>query len=199
MLGIVLFVGCFIAAFASIRTILRSDAPTSDCWLTLAAAMGLTSYATLSSFDFPLERITHQTSFTLLLAVVTVLKHAVQPAAGGFPAPGTARLGRLVFVPLVMVALGLGIAYSLAAAGKEGHTIRARVRDVVSLDVSIDIGKRFQTMAGFGASDAWYAHYVGLFWPPAQREAIAQLLFNRTGGIGLSMWRYNIGSGSEGE
>ena len=88
---------------------------------------------------------------------------------------------------------------SPAAAGKEGHTIRARVRDVVSLDLSIDIGKRFQTMAGFGASDAWYAHYVGLFWPPAQREAIAQLLFNRTGGIGLSMWRYNIGSGSDGE
>ena len=88
---------------------------------------------------------------------------------------------------------------SPAAAGKEGHTIRARVRDVVSLDVSINITKRFQTMAGFGASDAWYAHYVGLFWPPAQREAIAQLLFNRTGGIGLSMWRYNIGSGSDGE
>ena len=88
---------------------------------------------------------------------------------------------------------------ALAAAGKEGHTRRALVRDVVSLDVSIDIGKRFQTMAGFGASDRFYAHFVGLFWPPAQREAAAQLLFNRTGGIGLSMWRYNIGSGSEGE
>ena len=126
VLGIVLFVGCFIAAFASIRTILRSDAPASDCWLTLAAAMGLTSYATLSSFDFPLERINHQTSFALLLAVVTVLKHAVQPAAGGFPAPGTARLGRLVFVPLVMVALGLGIAYSLAAVQQEKDVIVAR-------------------------------------------------------------------------
>ena len=126
VLGIVLFVGCFIAAFASIRTILRSDAPASDCWLTLAAAMGLTSYATLSSFDFPLERINHQTSFALLLAVVTVLKHAVQPAAGSFPAPGTARLGRLVFVPLVVVALGLGIAYSLAAVQQEKDVIVAR-------------------------------------------------------------------------
>ena len=126
VLGIVLFVGCFIAAFASIRTILRSDAPTSDCWLTLAAAMGLTSYATLSSFDFPLERINHQTSFALLLAVVTVLKHAVQPAAGSFPAAGTARLGRLVFVPLVVVALGLGIAYSLAAVQQEKDVIVAR-------------------------------------------------------------------------
>ena len=81
---------------------------------------------------------------------------------------------------------------ALAAAGKE----HARVRGG---SLSINITKRFQTMAGFGASDAWYAHYVGLFWPPAQREAAAQLLFNRTSGIGLSMWRYNIGSGSEGE
>ena len=81
---------------------------------------------------------------------------------------------------------------ALAAAGKE----HARVRGG---SLSINITKRFQTMAGFGASDAWYAHFVGLFWPPAQREAAAQLLFNRTGGIGLSMWRYNIGSGSEGE
>lgn len=126
VLGIVLFVGCFVAAFASIRTILRSDAPPNDCWLALAVVMGLTSYITLSSFDFPLERINHQTYFALLLAVVTVLKHAVQPAAGGFPAPGTARLGRLVVVPLVVAALGLGITYSLAAVQQEKDVIVAR-------------------------------------------------------------------------
>ena len=126
VLGIVLFVGCFVAAFASIRTILRSDAPPNDCWLALAVVMGLTSYVTLSSFDFPLERINHQTYFALLLAVVTVLKHAVQPAAGGFPAPGTARLGRLVVVPLVVAALGLGITYSLAAVQQEKDVIVAR-------------------------------------------------------------------------
>ena len=126
VLGIVLFMGCFFAAVASIRTILRSDAPANDCWITLAAAMGLTSYATLSTFDFPLERINHQTYFALLLAVVTVLKHAVQPVTGGFPAPGTVRLGRLVVVPLVVVALGLGIAYSLAAVQQEKDVIVAR-------------------------------------------------------------------------
>ena len=126
VLGIVLFVGCFVAAIASIRTILRSDAPPNDCWLTLAVVMGLTSYVTLSSFDFPLERITHQTYFALLLAVVTVLKHALQPASSGFPAPGTARLGRLVVVPLVVAALGLGITYSLAAVQQEKDVIVAR-------------------------------------------------------------------------
>jgi hypothetical protein len=84
---------------------------------------------------------------------------------------------------------------ALAAAAGKKH---ARVRGG-SPAVSVNITERFQTMAGFGASDAWYAHYVGLFWPVKDREAAAQLLFNQTSGIGLSMWRYNIGSGSEGE
>jgi tetratricopeptide (TPR) repeat protein len=126
VLGIVLFVGCFVAAFAAIRTVLRSDAPPHDRWLALAALMGLISYVTLSCFDFPLERINHQVYLALLLAVVTVCKHAVRPAAGGLPAPGTARLGRLVVVPLVVAALGLGIAYSLAAVQQEKDVIVAR-------------------------------------------------------------------------
>ncbi len=126
VLGIALFVGCFVAAFAAIRTILRSDTPPNSRWLALAACMGLVSYITLSSFDFPLERINHQVYLALLLAVVTVLKHAVQPAAGGFPASGTARLGRLVAVPLVLAALGLGVAYSIAAVRQEKDVIVAR-------------------------------------------------------------------------
>jgi len=126
VLGIVLFVGCFVAAFASIRTILRSDASLGDRWLTLAAFMGLVSYVTLSCFDFPLERVNHQVFLAVLLAVVTVLKHAVQPAVGGFPAPGLVDRGRLVAVPLVVAALGLGIAYSLAAIQQEKDVIVAR-------------------------------------------------------------------------
>jgi O-antigen ligase/Flp pilus assembly protein TadD len=126
VLGIVLFVGCFVSALNSIRTILRSDAPPADRWLTLAALTGLVSYVTLSSFDFPLERINHQVSLALLLAVVAVLKHAVKPAAGGFTASGAARLGRLVVVPGVVAALGLGIAYSLAAIQQEKDVIVAR-------------------------------------------------------------------------
>ena len=126
VLGIVLFVGCFIAAFASIRTILRGDALPDECWLALAAVMGLTSYITLSSFDFPLERINHQVYLALLLAVVTVLKHAVRPAAGGFPASAAVPLGRLVVVPLVATVLGLGVAYSLAAVQQEKDVIASR-------------------------------------------------------------------------
>jgi len=129
VLGILLFVGLFVAAFAAIRTILRADGPADDRWLALVALMGLVSYATLSCFDFPLERINHQVYFALLLAVVSVVKHGIQPVAGNLPAHGFARLGRwsrLVVMPLIVAVLGLGIAYSLAAIQQEKDVILAR-------------------------------------------------------------------------
>ena len=70
------------------------------------------------------------------------------------------------------------------------------------LVLTIDTSRPRQTIRGFGASDAWSIQFVGQ-WPPAKREAIADLLF-QTGldddqnprGIGLSAWRFNIGAGS---
>lgn len=60
-----------------------------------------------------------------------------------------------------------------------------------------------QTMHSFGASDAWRAQFVGKNWPLAKREAIADLFFSKEfdkkgnpKGIGLSLWRFNIGAGS---
>lgn len=59
-----------------------------------------------------------------------------------------------------------------------------------------------QVIHSFGASDAWACQYIGL-WPEAQRTQAADWLFsmedNADGtpkGIGLSMWRFNIGAGS---
>jgi hypothetical protein len=70
------------------------------------------------------------------------------------------------------------------------------------LTLTIATGDVRQTVHSFGASDAWSIQFVGQ-WPIAKREAIADLLFE-TGldanlaprGIGLSMWRFNIGAGS---
>lgn len=60
-----------------------------------------------------------------------------------------------------------------------------------------------QTIDGFGASDAWSILFVGNNWPLKKRERLADLLFstdfNQDGdpkGIGLSIYRYNIGAGS---
>lgn len=59
-----------------------------------------------------------------------------------------------------------------------------------------------QTIEHFGASDAWSMQYIGL-WPEEQQKQIADWLFSTendaTGkpkGIGLSLWRMNLGAGS---
>jgi hypothetical protein len=70
------------------------------------------------------------------------------------------------------------------------------------LTVTINTRELRQTIHNFGASDAWSIQFVGQ-WPLAQREAIADLLFetglddnNDPRGVGLSTWRFNIGAGS---
>jgi len=69
--------------------------------------------------------------------------------------------------------------------------------------VTIDVTQSHQTIEGIGASDAWDLARIGKHWNDPQKEAIAELLFSREvddggqpKGIGLSMWRVNIGAGS---
>jgi O-glycosyl hydrolase len=69
--------------------------------------------------------------------------------------------------------------------------------------IHIDASVKYQTIQGFGASDAWNAEYVGKYWSPAVKNDIAKKLFSKTVdvvgnpmGIGLSRWRFNIGAGS---
>ncbi len=70
------------------------------------------------------------------------------------------------------------------------------------LRVTVNAEDAGQEILGFGASDCWSIQHVGQ-WPLAKREAIADLLFetgldraNDPRGIGLSIWRFNIGAGS---
>jgi O-glycosyl hydrolase len=70
-------------------------------------------------------------------------------------------------------------------------------------EIKIDLNQELQTMDGFGASDAWRCQMVGKNWPIAKRNAIADLLFSKEidaagnpKGIGLSIWRFYLGSGS---
>jgi O-glycosyl hydrolase len=72
-----------------------------------------------------------------------------------------------------------------------------------TLRIRIDPSKAFQTIDGFGASDAWRCDLVGKNWPEAKRKRIADLLFSRETdergnpkGIGLSLWRFYIGAGT---
>lgn len=70
-------------------------------------------------------------------------------------------------------------------------------------EVKVDLAKTFQTIDNFGASDAWSCQFIGN-WPDKKRNQIADLLFSlktkKDGspiGIGLSLWRFNLGAGSE--
>lgn len=65
-----------------------------------------------------------------------------------------------------------------------------------------DISQTYQTLEHFGASDAWSAPFIGR-WSDAERARAAKFLFARSfdasgnpEGIGLSIWRVNLGAGT---
>src|SRR5687768_13864457 len=74
--------------------------------------------------------------------------------------------------------------------------------DVV-LNATINLANEKQTIHSFGASDCWGIKFIGKNWPVDKRNQIADLLFSKEidnngnpKGIGLSMWRINVGAGS---
>lgn len=80
------------------------------------------------------------------------------------------------------------------------------VSNAQPLVVTVQPDQPFQTIHSFGASDCWSAQFIGQNYPLAKREQIADWLFSmdtdKAGnpkGIGLSLWRFNIGAGSTGQ
>jgi O-glycosyl hydrolase len=70
------------------------------------------------------------------------------------------------------------------------------------LQVTVRWDEPHQAIRGFGASGAWSTQFVGT-WPSAKKNKIADWLFSqqkgpegRPEGIGLSIWRFNVGAGS---
>ena len=65
--------------------------------------------------------------------------------------------------------------------------------------ITINISSKYQTIEGFSASDAWIPNNVGKYWNESEKEGIARLLFSteiqdhQPQGIGLSMWRFDVG------
>ncbi|MFS0638887.1 glycoside hydrolase [Mesobacillus foraminis] len=64
-------------------------------------------------------------------------------------------------------------------------------------DIDINVEKKFQEIDGFGASGAWALDPIGSEWSEKNKNKVADLLFSQDKGIGLSLWRFNIGAGSE--
>lgn len=66
----------------------------------------------------------------------------------------------------------------------------------------IDSHHPLQTMEHFGASDCWSMQFIGQ-WPQDKQNQVADWLFStendadgKPKGIGLSLWRFNVGAGS---
>ncbi|GAB4044238.1 glycoside hydrolase [Spirosoma jeollabukense] len=69
--------------------------------------------------------------------------------------------------------------------------------------VTVNLQEEFQTIHSFGASDCWSAKFIGKWQDETKKNQIADLLFSldtlangQPRGIGLSLWRVNIGAGS---
>ncbi|WP_142683959.1 glycoside hydrolase [Chitinophaga polysaccharea] len=82
------------------------------------------------------------------------------------------------------------------------HTASSQQSNSNIIQVNIDLQKTAQTIRNFAASDAWAGQFTGN-WPDSKRNQIADWLFStdttaggQPKGIGLSMWRFNIGAGS---
>lgn len=72
-----------------------------------------------------------------------------------------------------------------------------------SYNVTINPDKHYQTIVDFGASDCWTADFIGKYFDTTEKEKAAKWLFSQNfdengnpEGIGLSMWRVNLGAGS---
>ena len=70
-------------------------------------------------------------------------------------------------------------------------------------DFTIQVSQPRQTIRHFGASDAWSMQFIGLWEDETEQEKIADWLFSTENdaqgkplGIGLSVWRFNLGAGS---
>lgn len=69
-----------------------------------------------------------------------------------------------------------------------------------AIHFEIETDQPCQTMDYFGASDCWSMQFIGL-WPQEKQNQVADWLFSTENhengqpkGIGLSLWRFNVGS-----
>ena len=75
-------------------------------------------------------------------------------------------------------------------------------KTVIHPVLTVDFENKHQIWEGFGASSCWWSQYVGSWDKPYRegelpvREQIARWLYSRDEGIGLTIYRYNVGAGS---
>lgn len=101
---------------------------------------------------------------------------------------------------LLIVGISISLVFSSCNNNTRGKTT-LKVEEHLPI-ISIDTKTEFQEIENFGASDAWSCQFVGN-WPQPKKEVMAKWLFSNKvddkgnpEGIGLSLWRFNLGAGS---
>jgi len=102
--------------------------------------------------------------------------------SGGAPAGGSAGSG------------GEGGTGGAGGAGTGGTPIDLGPALTPDTVVDVDPGTTYQTTQGWGTAFCWFGNVVG-GWSDENKQAIADLLFDREEGLGLNIIRYNIGGG----
>lgn len=99
---------------------------------------------------------------------------------------------------ILIVLLGVGLYIAFGVVGIEGKRTYAEseiVNNNVNSQVTvIDENTKYQTMNGFGASACWMGQEIG-GWDNG--EELISYLYDDEKGIGLNIYRYNLGAGSE--
>lgn len=63
-------------------------------------------------------------------------------------------------------------------------------------EISVDLRQAGEPFRGWGTSLAWWAHGVGT-WPEATVDEVVRLVTDPREGLGLTVFRYNIGGGDQ--
>lgn len=93
------------------------------------------------------------------------------------------------------------VLFACMACSDDNGVATAEPADITK-QITVNAGNRYQTIDGFGASDCWVPDYIGKYWASDAKEGIARLLFSpsissgQPQGIGLSVWRFNLGGGT---
>ena len=109
---------------------------------------------------------------------------------------GRARRARFLAAGVAVGACALPIAPSSAQAALV-RAVQASPSSAAPSPTITVSSAAAQTISGFGASGAWWPNDLGGF-PARVQQRVADLLFGRRTGIGLSSYRYNIGGGGVG-
>lgn len=101
-------------------------------------------------------------------------------------------------VLLALIAAGLYIIFGVVGIDSkrtyaESEAVNANTQTGTTV---IDSNTTYQTMNGFGASACWWGQEVGT-WENC--EEVLSYLYDDENGIGLNIYRYNLGAGSEGD